>query len=224
MTDNCEELRNSLKRAWPNSTLLLCIFHILQQVWRWLFEKEHGVSKYDRVEIMKSFRKLVYSTSKEEFEENYEELVHLDAFESNECCIQYFQDLCTIESAWALWCRKEYLTRGSNTNNYVEAQFLVVKDGILKRQRQYNINQLLDKLINEFEEHFKTKLLSVADGTFDGVYSGRFKGLKLEVPGILNLFWSGFFGFFCTIYFQDKVKFFLPFKTFSSYKGGGQGV
>jgi len=110
MTDNCEELRNSLKRAWPDSILLLCVFHILQQVWRWLFEKEHAVNKYDRVEIMKSFRRLVYSKSKEHFEENYETLVHLNAVETNECCIQYFEDLCKIERAWAFWYRKEYLT------------------------------------------------------------------------------------------------------------------
>jgi len=34
MTDNCDELRSALNEAWPKSTLLLCTFHILQQVWR----------------------------------------------------------------------------------------------------------------------------------------------------------------------------------------------
>ncbi|XP_066936103.1 uncharacterized protein [Clytia hemisphaerica] len=37
---------------------------------------------------------------------------------------------------------------------------------------------LLDKLMIEFEEHFKRRLLSIADGTFDGIYSQRFKGRK----------------------------------------------
>ena len=32
MTDNCAELREALSRVWPTSTLLLCIFHVLQQV------------------------------------------------------------------------------------------------------------------------------------------------------------------------------------------------
>lgn len=36
MTDNCDELRSALNETWPRSTLLLCIFHILQQVWRYL--------------------------------------------------------------------------------------------------------------------------------------------------------------------------------------------
>ena len=33
---------------------------------------------------------------------------------------------------------------------------------------------LFDKLTVEFEDHFKRRLLSVADGTFDGVYCHRF--------------------------------------------------
>ena len=61
MTDNCSELREALYEVFPESTLLLCIFHILQQLWRWLFDKKHGVSANDRLEIMRSFRALVHS-------------------------------------------------------------------------------------------------------------------------------------------------------------------
>ena len=63
--------------------------------------------------------------------------------------------------------RSDILIRGANTNNHVEAQFLVIKDNIIRRQRQYNINMLFDKLMVEFEDHFKRRILSVADGTFD---------------------------------------------------------
>ena len=34
---------------------------------------------------------------------------------------------------------------------------------------------LFDKVMGELEDHYKRSLLSVADGTFDGVYSQRFK-------------------------------------------------
>ena len=30
MTDNCSELKDALRSVWPNATLLLCLFHILQ--------------------------------------------------------------------------------------------------------------------------------------------------------------------------------------------------
>ncbi|XP_066936171.1 uncharacterized protein [Clytia hemisphaerica] len=61
MTDNCKELHNSLRYNWPNARLFLCTFHILQQVWRWLYEKAHGISKLDRVKIMQLFRRLLYA-------------------------------------------------------------------------------------------------------------------------------------------------------------------
>ena len=30
MTDNCDELKDALHAVWPNSRLLLCIFHLMQ--------------------------------------------------------------------------------------------------------------------------------------------------------------------------------------------------
>lgn len=89
--------------------------------------------------------------------------------------MQYFEELCETSKLWAKYFRTEKLIRRSNTNNYVEAQFLVVKNTSSIRQRQYNIDMLFDKLMLEFEDHFKRRLLSVADGTFDVVYSYRFK-------------------------------------------------
>ena len=34
ITDNCSELHDALNQVWPETKLLLCTFHILQQVWR----------------------------------------------------------------------------------------------------------------------------------------------------------------------------------------------
>ena len=41
---------------------------------------------------------------------------------------------------WAVCYRNNSLLRGSNTNNYVEAQFLVIKGSILRRQ--FNVNMI----------------------------------------------------------------------------------
>ena len=37
-----------------------------------------------------------------------------------------------------------------------------------------------DKVIGELEDHYERHLLSVADGTFDGVYSQCFKGTNYK--------------------------------------------
>jgi hypothetical protein len=54
--------------------------------------------------------------------------------------------------------------RGNNTNNLCEAQFLVIKDTILNRQKEVNIVGLMDKLTNELDQHYSNKLLSVSSG------------------------------------------------------------
>ena len=47
---------------------------------------------------------------------------------------------------------------------------------------------LFVKLLVEIEDHFKRRLLSVADGTFDGVYSHRVKGSNFKsCLGIYNI-------------------------------------
>jgi len=40
MSDNNSEIRDALQTVWSKATLLLCIFHLLQQVWRG-FLREH---------------------------------------------------------------------------------------------------------------------------------------------------------------------------------------
>ena len=94
MTDNCDELRRVLKELFPLALLLLCQFHILQQVWRWLFDSKHGVTANDRPVIMKLFRQLVNCAgSKEEFD------TLANTFIANAClnkylgAVEYFTEL-----------------------------------------------------------------------------------------------------------------------------------
>ena len=180
MTDNCDELHRNLHINWWNATLLLCVFHVLQQIWRWLYDRQHEVSKNDRVEIMKLFRNLVYGHDVEGYERAYENLFPSLKMQKYKNCVQYFEELCEISKSWGKCFRSEKLIRGLNTNNYIEAQSLVVKDTILRRQCQYNINMLFHKLMVEFKNHFKRRILSVADGTFDVVYSHRLKGSNFK--------------------------------------------
>ena len=65
--------------------------------------------------------------------------------------------------------RKNLPYRGHNTNNLVESQFLVLKDSVLNRTKEVNINGLLDRVIKDLDDHYKTKLISVANGRFEGM-------------------------------------------------------
>ena len=95
---------------------------------------------------------------------------------------RYFESVLDIKEGWALAHRSNLVLRENNTNNYVESQFLVIKDEILNRVKEYNVVGLLDKPSIDLDYHYKTKMLSLADGSFDGIYRNRFKGLLKNLP------------------------------------------
>ena len=43
MTDDSDSERRALGRVWPDARCLLCVFHLLRAVWRWLFNRKHGI-------------------------------------------------------------------------------------------------------------------------------------------------------------------------------------
>ena len=63
MTDNCSELRDAVSAVWPKTTLLLCVFHLLQQVWRWLNDKKHGDDLKHRIKLLTLFKNILYADS-----------------------------------------------------------------------------------------------------------------------------------------------------------------
>lgn len=83
ITDNCDAERKALAATWPTSQQFLCIFHILQQVWRWLLDSSHSIIKNDRQELMAAVKSLVYAESTKAFDELLEKI------ENNPCAEKY---------------------------------------------------------------------------------------------------------------------------------------
>ena len=100
MTDNCDELHQSLSYNWPDATLLLCTSHILQQVWRWLYKSCHGIGKNYRVIMVKLFRKLVYAKDIEDYVSTYTVLFESIITSKYSLCAKYFEDMCCISEHW----------------------------------------------------------------------------------------------------------------------------
>ena len=74
MTDDSDCLRNSLSSAWPSAELLLCIFHVLQAQWNWLWDGKHAVEKKDKPVLLNKFKQVVYAESETELSDKLEEL------------------------------------------------------------------------------------------------------------------------------------------------------
>ncbi|KAI4829083.1 hypothetical protein KUCAC02_023145, partial [Chaenocephalus aceratus] len=60
ITDDCRAERGALGKAFPKATLLLCSFHLLQAVWRWLWSKESEVTHGERPALFAIVKEMLY--------------------------------------------------------------------------------------------------------------------------------------------------------------------
>jgi hypothetical protein len=167
MTDDSSAIKNALAVVWPDVRQLLCLFHVPQAVWRWLWDGRHGINKADRKVLMQEFQAIMRETSAEDAEQKLHDLL---------CTCDYEQFTSHVEKLWERkeeWCmayRLDIINRGNNTNNYAEATFRVLKDIILTRLKAYNPLALLDFVVVVLEKYYCGRLLKASFGRLEKPY------------------------------------------------------
>jgi len=59
VTDESKAKQAALSEVWPDSLIKLCLFHVQQAVWHWLWETNHGMEKSSCKLLMGNFQQLV---------------------------------------------------------------------------------------------------------------------------------------------------------------------
>ncbi|KAF0713108.1 SWIM-type domain-containing protein [Aphis craccivora] len=152
LTDNSDAEINALKIVWPQSRSLLCIFHVLQSVWRWLWDSKNNIKKEDRTSMMHAFRKMLYAQTYEEAQEKYVETMNI---RSN---YPMWQKYITVHH-WKYkenWCLawRDHTNRGHQTNNFSEVSVRIFKENVLGRLKAYNNFQMKEILLLNYNEEF----------------------------------------------------------------------
>ena len=175
MTDDAAAEINALKENWPDSTFLLCTWHVLNAVWRWLWDAKHQIIKNDRKILLEKFRSLLYAKSEQEYLEKKEVLL------TNETCEKYSAFIKHLESSyfdrkdtWAISVRndKKLPTHSTNTSNYIETSFRITKDGQFNRTKAFNLVDLLDILLDD-SSYYAKRLLDIGNGRFGAFVNSK---------------------------------------------------
>lgn len=184
MTDDSDAERNALKRIFPDTVLLFCIFHRAQAAWRWLADGSHGIGKEVRQELMQAYSLILYAESPDCAEE------HMIAI--RECYSElYPQFVAYLEQQWeqrADWivCFRAGLpTRGHNTNNFAEATIRIVKDIILCRQRSFNMVAFIEYFVDAFERYLRAKILTAVNADSNS-HIRKYKKTVVKAEGLLS--------------------------------------
>lgn len=62
---------------------------------------------------------------------------------------------------WCLLYRNDLMVRGSDTNNYTEVMFRLLKDIPLERTKAFNLTQLADFISTSFESYFTQRIMDL---------------------------------------------------------------
>lgn len=73
MTDDCVAEQKALRHTFPQSVLLLCVFHVLQATWRWIWDAKNNIPKDKRPHHLHHMKRLVYAETAEDIDRLYED-------------------------------------------------------------------------------------------------------------------------------------------------------
>ena len=169
MTDDCDAERQALSGAWPSSVLLLCIFHVLQALWTWLWNQHNKIENKDRQVLLLKFRAVLYAETQEDLADRLEDLYADNIVLKYPQFIKHLRrDIFPKMKAWSIERRiSECLPTGNNnTNNLVESSFRYVKDIQFNRIRAFNLTEMTS-IIMDRSEWYVNKAVDAANNRIE---------------------------------------------------------
>ncbi|KAL1450659.1 hypothetical protein WDU94_002998 [Cyamophila willieti] len=159
ISDDSEVERNSLKKMFPISAVLLCKSNVLQTVWRFLSDTKNNAFQ-DKPNIFKHFTTLLHSKTKELFDENFSKLMNLESVRNNCNLSSYFNNYYRREKEWALYARTPAMMKNKYTYKNSESSIRVLKEQILQRTKSFNIPQLVDAMTSALSSYYERRILN----------------------------------------------------------------
>ncbi|XP_038076394.1 uncharacterized protein LOC119744514 [Patiria miniata] len=176
LTDDSDGERQGLQEVFPNSSTILCVFHLLQATWRFLWEGKNSICEEDRPHLLDLVKGMVYADTAEHLEENYDRMNRDAIVKKYSCFLKYAKHLYNRRQLWAVCFRRDLPLGENNVTNYmyVEAAMRILKDQIFRRVRAYNPVQLLDFVLTRLVSYYERSLCDLANGRIDVTISKRY--------------------------------------------------
>ena len=174
MTDDSSAERNALMRVYPASVPLLCQFHVLWAVWRWLWNSSNGIQPQHRAHLYTLIKRAVFARTSHLLAETMTALHHDDIAVSSDKFVTYCDKLLQKSEQWASCYREDVALRAHNTNNTVESSIRVLKDRIFSRLKAFNLVQLVDFFVTRLESYYERRLTNVANNRLDELRQSRY--------------------------------------------------
>ena len=213
MTDDSDAERNALGEAWPQSTLLLCIFHVLQAQWTWLWDGKHGIEHKDKPVLLNLFRRVLYAETEADLSSRLEDMY------ADKTMLKYpvyqkhlMKDTFPNMKSWSLERRisEELPTSNNNTNNLVECSFRFTKDIQFNRMKAFNLPDMLSLILDK-SEFYSNKCVDAANNVINTWLKNCHSKYVIKKPNIDpdSVVEVGQLSFLVPSETQDGVSYFV---------------
>lgn len=175
--DDSEAERQALRAIWPESSILLCRFHVLQSVWRWLWDSKHDIRNEDRKLLFKLFQNILNTSNNSSASEAYSiaigKLVTANNCKNDNIIpLKYDKWIKYVNNYWdrkEVWCLafRDASVHGNQTNNFSEVNVRIFKDIVLSRNKAYNAVALVDFICTSLEEYYLRRLRTFVNSRND---------------------------------------------------------
>ncbi|CAG8705585.1 4201_t:CDS:1, partial [Ambispora leptoticha] len=102
MMDDCKAEKKALHNTWNKATLLLCVFHFLQAMWRWLWDGKNSINMDDHVIIIGCLKKIVFAKTESKLKEEYRALIINQVYLKYPYFQKHFEAMWNRRKEWAI--------------------------------------------------------------------------------------------------------------------------
>lgn len=163
-----DELKAPLATGFPNSVFLTGQSDVLKAVWSWLWDDKNGIDVFDRQELFQAFKASMLAIGEDELFENFQQSIvaQLTILQKYENFVTYMSSLWDKREEWASAYRILLFPCVSDTNTSVEIVQRIIGDNILKRAKCFNIPQMFDFLVTQYESYVQKCLANCTSWHF----------------------------------------------------------
>ncbi|XP_065217403.1 uncharacterized protein LOC135843445 [Planococcus citri] len=160
VTDNVAVEIDAFENTWPDTKTLLCVFRMLQEVWRWLWDSVNKIKPEDRIQLMNSFKKVMYAENLTEMENAYSNCVNYGT--KYDKWIKFIAEHWKYKQKWALSYRNDDI-RQHLTNNFTETSIRIFKDDVFARVKPNNVITLVHVTATHLDDYYDRKMRNYAN-------------------------------------------------------------
>ncbi|XP_022103577.1 uncharacterized protein LOC110986198 [Acanthaster planci] len=174
VTDDCLALCQAIHSVYPQTSLILGVFHILRAMWRWLWDGRNGISKQDRPHLLGVFKSLVYAESSDRLNNLYQAIVDDPIVKKYRKYTKHLASVFETREAWAVCFWSNLFASGNNAADCVESAMRIMKDKVLYHFKAYNVTQSVDFLLTRMESYYTRRLLDVVNNCTANIQQSRY--------------------------------------------------